>query len=137
SGTYWLPAWSTVLPKYLATKAKLIGILGSGYTSAVNTELRQMATDTGAVDAANGNAPLVFDGAVTNSAAAIQQGILTLANGLPLDINAVTVDDTTDTVDAIAEFVDHLETLQLGTAECANGLTDIDTNSDTYKDKYV
>ncbi len=137
TGTYALPTWSTVLPKYLATKAKLIGILGSGYANAVNTELRQMATDTGAIDAANGNAPLVFDGAGTNSAAAIEQGILRLANGLPLDVNALTVDDGSDTVDSIAAFVDHLETLQLGTPACSNGLTDVDTNADTYKDKYI
>ena len=58
--------------------------------------------DTGAIDAANGNAPLVFDGAGANAATAIQTGILALANGLPLDINAVTADDPCDTVDAVA-----------------------------------
>jgi hypothetical protein len=96
-----------------------------------------MATNTGAVDAANNNAPLVFDGAGTNAATAIRNGILALANGLPLDINAVGVDDPTDAVDAMASFVDHLETLQLGTAQCANGLNDIDTNADSYDDKYL
>ena len=79
----------------------------------------------------------MFDGAGANAATAIQTGIRTLANGLPLDINAVTADDPTDAVDAVTAFVDHLETLQLGTAQCANGLTDIDTNADTFKDKYI
>lgn len=137
-GTNKTPDWDTIVkPQFLATKARLVGILGSGFASNTDVDLRKMATDSGAVDAANGNAPLVFDGAGTNSAAAIQQGILTLANGLPLDINAVPVDDATDSVDSIAAFVDHLETLQLGTAQCANGLTDVDTNADTYKDKYL
>ena len=42
-----------------------------------------------------------------------------------------------DPVDAVAAFVDHIETLQLGTAQCANGLNDVDTNSDTYDDKFL
>jgi len=40
-------------------------------------------------------------------------------------------------VDAVAAFVSHLETLQLGTAQCSNGLSDVDTNGDTYRDKFV
>ncbi|HEY5937198.1 MAG TPA: hypothetical protein VIU61_21255 [Kofleriaceae bacterium] len=132
------PNWDTIVkPQYTAAKARLVGILGSAYGANTDVDLRKMATDTGAIDALNGNAPLVFDGAGTNSAAAIQQGILRLANGLPLDINAVGVDDPTDAVDAMASFVDHLETLQLGTANCANGLNDIDSNADGYDDKYV
>jgi hypothetical protein len=79
----------------------------------------------------------VFDGAGANAATAIQTGILRLANGLPLDINAISADDTSDTIDAVASFVDHLETLQLGTAACANNLTDVDSNADTFKDKYI
>jgi hypothetical protein len=136
--TYKNPAWSAVLPAYTARKAKLVGILGSGVAgTSVDTDLRTMATDTGAVDAANNNAPLVFNGADANAAVAIENGIRTLANGLPLDINAVGVDDPSDTVDAMAAFVDHLQTLQLGSAQCANGLNDVDTNSDGFDDKYV
>jgi hypothetical protein len=132
------PAWASIVkPQYLTRKARLVGILGSGFAAGTDTDLRTMATDSGAVDAANNNAPLVFNGADANSAAAIRQGILTLANGLPLDINALTVDDATDAVDAVASFVDHLETLQLGTAQCANGLNDIDTNADSFDDKYL
>ena len=136
--TYKSPAWSTVVqPAFAARKAKLVGILGSGVAASVTNDLRSMATSTGAVDAANGNAPLVFNGADANAAAAIENGIRTLANGLPLDINAVAEDDATDSVDAVAAFVDHLETLQLGTAQCANGLNDVDTNADGFDDKYV
>jgi hypothetical protein len=136
--TYKNPVWSAVLPSYTARKAKLVGILGSGVAgTSVDTDLRTMATQTGAVDAGNGNAPLVFNGADANAATAIENGIRTLATGLPLDINAVGVDDPSDTVDAMAAFVDHLQTLQLGTAQCANGLNDIDTNADGFDDKYV
>jgi hypothetical protein len=132
------PDWASIVkPQFLGTKARLVGILGSGFAVNTDADLRQMATDTGAIDAANGNAPLVFDGAGTNAAAAIQQGILRLANGLPLDINAVGVDDPTDAVNSLAAFVDHLETLQLGSAQCANGLNDIDSNADGFDDKYI
>lgn len=136
--TYKSPDWDTVVkPVFLAAKAKLVGILGSGFGVGTDTDLRKMATDTGAVDAANGNAPLVFDGAGAGAATAIQTGIFRLANGLPLDINAVSTDDPADSVNAIAAFVDHLQTLQLGTAQCTNGLTDQDTNADGFKDKFV
>jgi hypothetical protein len=132
------PDWATVVrPAMTTAKARLVGILGSGFGAGTDTDLRQMATDTGAIDAANGNAPLVFDGAGANAPAAIQQGVLALANGLPLDLNAVTADDPSDSVDSIAAFVDHIETLQLGNATCANGLTDVDTNADTFRDQYV
>lgn len=135
--TWKSPTWSAVLPSFTARKAKLVGILGSDPTTGTEADLKTMATQTGAVDAANGNAPLVFNGANANAAAAIENGIRTLAAGLPLDISAVGVDDPSDSVDAIAAFVDRLETLQLGTPQCANGLNDVDTNSDGYDDKYL
>ncbi|MDQ3366887.1 MAG: MSCRAMM family adhesin SdrC [Myxococcota bacterium] len=136
--TYKTPNWDSIVkPQYLASKARLVGILGESPTSGTLTDLRKMATDTGAIDAANNNAPLVFNGAGATAAAAIKTGILALANGLPLDINAVTADAPGDAVDAVAAFVDHIETLQLGTAECASGLTDVDTNGDTFDDKYL
>ena len=139
--TFKVPDWDTIVkPAYQTAKARLVGIMGSTSTTALVTltsDLQKMATDTGAIDAANGNAPLVFDGAGATAATAIQNGILALANGLPLDINALTTDDPTDTVNAVVSFVDHIETLQLGTAACANGLNDIDTNADTFDDKYL
>ena len=132
------PSWDNIVKgEYTSRKARLVGILGSGVSASTTNDLKKMATDTGAVDAANGNAPLVFNGADANAPTAIKNGILTLANGLPLDINAVTTDVPGDAVDAVASFVDHIETLQLGTAQCANGLTDTDTNGDTFKDKYI
>lgn len=136
--TFKTPSWDTIVkPAFIAARAKLVGILGSGYGTNTDVNLRKMAADTGAIDAMNGNAPLVFDGAGANAATAIQTGILRLANGLPLDINAVSTDDPSDAVDAVTSFIDRLETQQLGTAQCANGLTDVDTNGDTFKDKFV
>jgi hypothetical protein len=136
--TYKNPLWSAVLPSYTARKAKLVGILGSGVAgTSVDTDLQTMAAQTGAVDAANNNRPLVFNGADANAATAIENGIRTLAAGLPLDINAVGVDDPADAVNAMTAFVSRLETLQLGSAQCANGLNDVDTNADGYDDKYV
>lgn len=136
--TFKTPDWdSVVLPQFLATGAKLVGVLGSGFGANTDVNLRKLASDTGAVDAMNGNAPLVFDGAGANAAAAIQTGIVRLANGLPLDLSAVSNDDPNDSVDAVASFVAHLETRQLGTPQCANGLVDEDTNNDTFMDKYL
>ncbi len=136
--TYASPAWSTVVkPAFTTTKAKLVGILGDGLSGSTQADLQQMARDTGAIDLMNGNAPLVFNGSGASAASAIQTGILRLANGLPLDLDARTTDDATDTVDAISAFIDHLETQQLGTPECASGLSAQDTNGDTFHDKFV
>jgi hypothetical protein len=132
------PQWATVVrPAMDARSAKLVGILGSGPSGTTQNDLRTMATDTGAVDSTMNNAPLVFDGAGANAATAIENGIRALANGVPLDMIATPEDQVGDAVDAVMAFVDHLETLQLGTAQCANGLTDRDVNGDTFREEYV
>ena len=135
--TYVCPSRTTVASAMNARGAKLMGIYGSGSSSTVIGDLQNMARDTGAVDAAAGNAPLVFNGADAAAATAIENGIRTLANGVPLDMAALANDDPADTVDAVTAFVDHLETLQLGSPLCANMLTDRDTNADTFRDEYV
>jgi hypothetical protein len=139
TGNTWKnPPWSmTVRPAMLARNAKLVGILGSLPTGNTQLDLRTMAFDTGAVDAANGYAPLVFDGADANAAEAIQQGIQTLAAGLPLGLRAVVEDDPGDAVDAPAAFVERMETLQLGTERCASALSEEDSDGDTFPDTYV
>jgi hypothetical protein len=136
--TYQTPNWTSVVaPAFRNRKAKLVGVLGDALDGSARANLEMMANDTGSVDAAHGNAPLVFSGAGASAAAAIRTGILTLANGLPLDINAVNADVPGDAVDAVAAFVHHIETLQLGTPQCAGSLTDIDTNADSYDDKFL
>ena len=137
SDTYDCPTITVLAAAANAVGAKIVGIQGAGGGTALTGELQTLATATGAVDAANGNAPLVFNGADAGAATAIENGIRTLANGIPLDISALPVDDASDAVDAVTEFVDHLETLQLGTAECADGLTDQDTNADSFPDEYL
>jgi hypothetical protein len=139
-GTTECPAWAnTVRNAFAARSAKLVGIVGTvGAGDTTASDLATMATHTGAVDSANNNAPLVFDGHDDAAAEAIADGIRTLADGIPLDLSAQAVDDTAaDTVDAVASFVDHLETLQAGTADCAAGLSDQDSNSDGFDDYYV
>jgi hypothetical protein len=131
------PDWSTiVLPAMRARGARFIGILGSGFAVNTDVDLRTMATDTGAVDSANANAPLVFDGAGANAATAIQNGVQAAVKSIPLRIRAVIEDDGSDAVDAVAAFVDHIETRQLGTPECANGLSEDDSGSDGHPDRY-
>jgi hypothetical protein len=137
SGTFNCPTIATMTTAANAIGAKIIGIQGEGGGGALTTELEGIATDTGAIDALMGGAPLVFDGADASAATAIETGIRRLANGVPLDISATPVDDTSDAVDAVAEFVDHLETLQLGTPECTDGLTDQDTNADGFADLFL
>jgi hypothetical protein len=132
------PVWSTVVrPQMLSRGARLLGVSGSAAAPGTVTDLQTMAVDTAAIDAANGNAPLVFDGAGANASTAIENGVRTLAAGVPLDLSALLQDDASDAVDAVAAFVDHVETLQLGTPACANLLTEVDTNADTLPDAYV
>ena len=60
-----------------------------------------------------------------------------MALGVPLDVSAQAKDDDSDMVDAVAAFIDRLETQQLGTAECSDMLTDKDTNNDSFPDEFV
>lgn len=132
------PGWSTVVRLQMENRsARLIGIYGSGPATGTITDLQEMATDTAAIDAGNGNAPLVFDGAGANATAAIESGVRTLASNVPLDLAALLTDDPSDGIDTNGAFVDHLETLQLGTPACADMLTAVDTNSDAFPDSYL
>jgi hypothetical protein len=131
------PGWSNVaLPALGARKAKLVGVYGSSPLGMTISNLITMATDTGSIDSSAGNAPLVFNGADAGAAAAIGAGIRALVRGVPLDMRAVAVDGTGDPVNAVAAFVDYLETLQLGDARCANGLIDDDSDGDGHDDQF-
>jgi hypothetical protein len=130
---FYCPTFANTAAAANAIGAKIIGIHGTG--TAAWADLETLASLTGAVDV--GGNELVFAGADAGAATAIQNAVKTLANSVPLDISATAVDDGADAVEAVAAFVHHLETLQLGTAECANGLTDQDTNSDSFPDLYV
>jgi len=133
------PGFQTTSQAAAAIGARIVGIRGSSETSSeaakVETDLKTLASSTGAVDSSG--SPLVFPGANSGAAAAIETGIRTLSNSLPLDIAGVAVDDTADDVDAVAAFVDRLETLQIDTPECSTGLGQQDSNSDGYPDVFT
>jgi hypothetical protein len=138
ASTLLCPGWQNVTRlEATSRKAKVIGVYGADSDAATIADLRTLAGDTGSVDASAGDAPLVFDGADANTAAAIGAGIRALARGVPLDMSAVAADQPGDAVDAAAAFIDHLETLQLGTPQCADGLTDVDSNGDSYRDRFL
>jgi hypothetical protein len=131
---YTCPSAATLTARARAVGARILGILGSGLAAGTRSELEVLAEGTGAVTAAG--QPLVFDGAGANAPAAIEDAIRTLARSVPLDVSALPVDAAGDAVDAVAAFVDHLETLQLGSAACAGGLTDSDSDGDGFADLY-
>jgi hypothetical protein len=135
TATFNCPTIPTVAAAANAIGAKVIGVRGSSPPAQVTTDLNALANQTDTIDG-SGN-PIVVDGANAGAATAIGDGIRTLANSTPLDVEADPVDDPIDLIDAVASFVDHLETLQLGTPECTSGLTDEDTNSDGFDDRYV
>lgn len=137
--TYNCPATATVVAAANAIGAKIIGIMGNSGQAQLVTDLNALATGTGAIDANNNNAPLVVQGADAQAATAIQTVIQILAGGLPLDLNALPVDDPSDGVDAVTAFVDHLETLQTGIAPCTSGLQEADSpaDPDSFPDLYI
>jgi len=117
-----------------AISARVVGLVGSGSAAQVRTELEDLATQTGAIDASS--TPFVLDGADAAAAAALQTAISDIRLS-PIDTRAVLVDDSSDAVDTVAAFLERVETLQLGTAECTGSLTDQDSNADGFDDEYA
>ena len=120
--------------------AKLVGLAGGRSGPNLINEMRAMATATGAIDITNGSAPLIVEVQRNNeaqTATRLEAAIRVLANGVPLEISATAHDDPTDiqNVDAVASFIDRLETQQ-DLAGCTSGLEAIDSNSDTFPDTY-
>lgn len=130
------PAAATVTAAYNNRSARIVGLLGDGFAANTDVELESYATATGAVDARNGNAPIVLSGGGANAATAFENAIETLVAGTPLDVTAVLRDEPSDAVDAVAAFADHVETFSPGTASCADA-NDLDTNGDTFDDAYA
>lgn len=132
------PTWNTeVAPLLQARGARLMGLVGSGASAATVGDLRAMALATGAVDAANGDEPLVFDGADAGAASALEAGLRTLVAGVPLDLTVEAVDDPADAVQAVTAFLARLETSAADPLRCTDGLTVQDTNADTAPDQYL
>ncbi len=67
---------------------------------------------------------------------AVADAIRVLTTFVELDIGAVAQDDPADLVDAVASFVQRVETNTVTGAPCTAGLTVIDTNADTINDTF-
>ncbi|NOY94384.1 MAG: hypothetical protein GXP55_24670 [Deltaproteobacteria bacterium] len=124
--------YATMLAAITAARIRVIGIgQGSGGIS----DLRDIARDSGAVDA--GGAPLVSlysGGAISDS---VVNQISTLANETPIDISLVYEDDPGDSVDSFAAFVDHLQANEAGDpARGCDPRTGEDTDGDGYPDTF-
>jgi hypothetical protein len=139
------PDWATVVSAvFEAVGAKVVGVYGSAeddddvpVQTATRVDLETIARATGALNATT-DAPLVFPGAAQGAAAAIEEGVRTLFNQLPLDLSARAVDDPGDGVDAVAAFVSHLETLQSGVGRCTAGLRHQDgPDADSIPDEFL
>jgi hypothetical protein len=124
-----------------AEHIKYIGVwsastAGSGYTG-----MRTIATNTGSVDATTGQ-PLVFRISTDGSGLSdtIVNAVEQLAHNVPIRVDAVPHDDPADAVDAVAEFVDYLETNTSGAVvmgrECTRDLATADGNGDGHPDYF-
>lgn len=86
-----------------------------------------------------GNCPLSFlvNSGGTGLSTAVVAAIKALTSHGTMDISAVPVDDPSDSVDAVAQFVQRVVANPSAGAPCDSGLTAIDTNSDGYLDTFV
>ncbi|MDI7269322.1 MAG: hypothetical protein QME96_15135, partial [Myxococcota bacterium] len=99
------PTYDMARSELVARSVKVIGV-NSG---TARPHLEQLARDTGTADA--GGTPLVYDinSNGTGLGDEVVTAVQTLANQVPLRIDAVPVDDPADTVDAPLEFILRIE----------------------------
>ncbi len=94
----------------------------------------------GAGEAAQGGmCPLLFRVNGSNGAGlgtSVATAIKVLASYVVLDVGGQAQDDPSDSVDAVAAFVDRIEANPTAGAPCASGLTAVDTNADTINDTF-
>jgi hypothetical protein len=132
------PSTGILTSTAVAAGVRIVGLLGSGATAAATNLLAGLATGTGAVDPANGNAPLVFPGADAQAASGVETALLTARSLFKhLSVAAQIVDDPNDAVDVVTEFVDHLEALDGGAPGCASGLAREDSDLDGFFDTFL
>ena len=128
------------LPNVVIPTAINAGVRVPGIQSApaAAPDLQTLAVGTGAVDPANGNAPLVFLGPETLAPQALQTALLTARSLLPVaDIAATLVDGSGDPVDVTEEFLERVEALDGGDPACATGLTRVDGDGDGFFDTFL
>lgn len=131
------PQWATaVRPGYLARGARIASIYGDATPGPAIGEFLAFANDTGAVDATNGNQPLVFSG---GGSAAVQSFALALESfraGTPIDVDVELVDDPSDALDTQV-FIDRIELVNDGSEGCPNAVPVEDFDFDGTPDTFV
>jgi hypothetical protein len=99
------PSYDQAIAALVGNNFKVIGV-NSGIA---RPHLEQTARDTGAVDLAG--TPLVYDIAGTGTGLGDQiiNAVRTLANQVPIRVDALPIDDPTDSVDAVVSFILRVE----------------------------
>ena len=129
---------ATIATAMNAQHIKLIGI-ASG--SSARAGFESVARETGSVDATTG-LPLVFTIAAdgTGLSTTVVDAVDQLARNIPIRVDAVPSDDPSDAVDAVAEFIDYMETNTSGATVmgrvCTSGLTTGDDDLDGHPDYF-
>jgi hypothetical protein len=133
-------AGRTVATATAAMNAALIKFIGVNSGSS-RAGFEQVARGTGSVDATT-SVPLVFD--ISSTGAGLSDAIVgavdQLARNIPIRVDAQVEDDPLDAVDAVAEFLDYLETNTSGAVvmgrTCTTGLTVTDGDGDGHPDYF-
>ena len=115
ANAYWATVGGVTPPTYVeardqlvANNIKVIGVNSGGTYG--RPHLDQLARDTGAVD--SGGTPLVYDipGDGSGLGTQVINAVRTLANNVPIRVDAQFVDNPADAVDTRTAFLDYLET---------------------------
>lgn len=113
------------------TGIRYIGI-DSSTNATLRNEMRQMATDTGAVNELTGE-PIYFripnDG--TGLDARVVDAVQEVSRNIPIRVDAIAEDDPSDAVDAVAAFVERLETNTSGATVEGRVCTDLPTGDES------
>ncbi len=137
SANFTCPDWSTIVrPDYIALGARVLSAYGSTSSQQAINEFEQFATDTGAIDATQGNAPLVVSGADTTAATAMQNLLLTLRTKTPMAVSATLIDATGDAYGP-ADFVSRIDAVNDGSGGCPKGATTFDVDEDGHPDTFL
>lgn len=136
------PTYAETVAALNAARIKVIAVHSDTWTT--DAHFRQIALDTGAVDA--GGNPLVYNipGSGEGLGEQVINAVATLANQIPISVTTQPRDDTSDAVDATI-FIDYIEPNTVDSVEdpehpgvfCVTGLLTADTDGDTIQDTYT
>jgi hypothetical protein len=103
------PNYDEAVAALIAINAKVIPVWSDGGFGTVEAHMTRLANDTGAIDSTG--SPLVYnvDAAGTGLGDNVSEAVETLATGTPIRVDALAYDDPSDMVDAVAEFIDRIE----------------------------